>query len=117
VEMLTYIRGFALRPGLSHGAKELEIQDSTASGRLPAGQDGPEPQPKTFSQTFSHPSLRAARLTAAHAVLPINPEAAQAERHWFESGHPLFSSGLNSAEDQAYGFSSIGWQGASNSLP
>ena len=35
------------------------------------------------------------RLTAAHAVRPINREASQAERRRFESGQPLYSQALN----------------------
>jgi hypothetical protein len=42
--------------------------------------------------------------------------ASQAERRRFESGHPLFSTELKSAEDQACGFSPIGWQGATRGL-
>ena len=76
---------------------------------LTAGKKG-----KPFSQTFSHPSLRADETHGgAQAVRLITQEASRAERRRFESGHPLISSGLRIAEGQAYGRSAIGWQKAS----
>ena len=52
------------------------------------------------------------KLIAAQAVRPINGEAAQAERRWFESGHPLIRSALGFVSLQAINTVGTLWQHA-----